>query len=332
MPTWKYRFLLALNLIEIQEPLGGNFAILDDFLLSNDRCQREKLLSRQLTEGIGGLEAKALLEAPAIIQSDGETDLDLSPTDSLDFLSQLLNWSGIFLNALWMVKDNAVGFELGFLEVWPPGAGGRVHSNFLAETLQKADGSKGKTGFNRSELKNARKSFKELLLPLAHASKEELVRPDLSPFSGPLITSQSAVPRLKRAFYFLNSARSNRDLGMKVAMYCSLFETLFSTDATEIAHKIAHRIAIFLESAPEKRADLYMRVKKAYGIRSKVVHGDELGKDVQKAQQISVDADQIARRIVAKISSSDVLMEKFHGSKADLEDYFLRESFGAGTQ
>lgn len=330
MAIWKYRFLLGLNLIEIHEPLGGKFPVLDDLIISNDKGERRKILSRELVEAIGGLEMQALLEAPSIIQIDGKTDLELGIKDSLNFLSQLLNWCGIFLNALWMVKDNAVSFELGFLEVWPPGAACRVHSNFLAETLQKADGTKSITSFSRSELKIARECFKELLLPLAHTSKEELVRPDISPFSGPLVTSQAAVPRLKRAFYFLDSARSNRDLGMKIAMYCSLFETLFSTDATEITHKIAHRMAIFLESDTEKRRDLYTRVKKAYGIRSKVVHGDELGKDVQKAKQISIDADHITRRVLDKISSSEAMMEKFHASKSVLEEYFLTESFSSG--
>jgi hypothetical protein len=65
-----------------------------------------------------------------------------------------------------------------------------------------------------------------------------------------------------------------------------------------------------------------------YGIRSKVVHGDELGKELEKVQSISVDADEIARRIMRKISSKPEITEQFHMSKSDLEEFFLKESFG----
>ncbi len=115
---------------------------------------------------------------------------------------------------------------------------------------------------------------------------------------------------------------------MKIAMYCSLFETLFSTDAAEITHKIAHRIAVFLEQEPQKRCELYARIKKAYGIRSKVVHGDEVKMEAKMIQAISVDVDEIARRIFRKIGSSKELFDQFQATKGELDEYFLRESFG----
>jgi hypothetical protein len=133
-----------------------------------------------------------------------------------------------------------------------------------------------------------------------------------------------------RAIYFLYDARSAKDLGLKIAMYCSLFESLFSTDSTEITHKIAHRIAIFLEAPAAKRCELYAKVKQAYAVRSKVLHGDALAKDGTHGKVIAsaVEADDVARRILCKILSSAELLKQFHSKKEALEAYFLRSSFG----
>ena len=325
----KFRYFVGLALLEVQEPLDNGDQIIEGFRITNDKELPRKFMKRDLMEALGGLEATSLLNSDAIIYSELTKEGDLNPADSMDILTGMLNLTGMFLTALWLVKDNAVNFELGFLEVWPTGGPYRVHSNFLAMTVQRADGSKPKVSFNRDELRQAREHFRELLFPLAQSTSEAVQLPSELPIGqGPVLSSKPNIPRLRRAFYFLESARSSRDIGMKIAMYCSLFETLFSTDASEITHKIAHRIAIFLEQENEKRCELYARIKKAYGIRSKVVHGDEVKPDSKSIQAIATEADDVARRIFLKIGSSDTLFDQFHGSKANLDEYFLKESFG----
>jgi hypothetical protein len=227
------------------------------------------------------------------------------------------------------VKDNAVTFELGFLELTLASKLPVWFSNFLAQSVQKADGSKSREAFTRQELRKAREIFRDQLLPMAFSGEEEIKGPKLLPFSFPLVTAHPAVPRLKRAFYFLSSARMNRDLGMKVAMYCSLLEALFSTDSNEITHKIAHRISIFLSDNVEERCGIYQRVKRAYGIRSKVVHGDALSSDAAKSiTEITKDIDDTCRRLLMKILAEDSSIRQFNADKRNLDDYFLRASFG----
>lgn len=325
----KYRYLIGLSLLNIVEPLGQGDQIIEGLRITNDKTLARKFLTRDLMEALGGLESWSLLNADALIHLESEHEGDLVPEAALELLTGMLQLTGMFSTALWLVKDNAVNFELGFMEVWPPARDYRAHSNFLAMTVQKADGSKPTTVFSRNELRQAREIFQNLIYPMSKWTAEEIRGvPGVRTGQQPVIASHASVPRLRRAFYFLESARSFRDMGMKIAMYCSLFETLFSTDASEITHKIAHRIAVFLEHESAMRCDLYARIKKAYGIRSKVVHGDEVKFDAKTIQGIAVDVDGIARRIFHKIGSSEEIFDQFRASKSELDDYFLKQSFG----
>lgn len=328
-PTTKYRYLVGLTQIDIQEPLGKGDQIADEFRITNDKAVVQKFLTRELQTALGGLETMALLNADAVVYEEATTEENLDATAALAELTWMLERTGVFTTALWMVKDNAVDVELGFLELWPAIGEYQAFSNFLAMTVRKADGSKDKVRFSRSELREARQLFTGLLQFMGHNTPEEFkTQVELPTGQQPILIGHAKVSRVRRALYFLESARSFRDMGLKIAMYCSLFETLFSTDASEITHKIAHRIAIFLEQETEMRSALYKRIKKAYDIRSKVVHGDEVKQDAKTIQSISVEVDEIARRIFQKLGSSEELFNQFQASKNELDDYFLKESFG----
>jgi hypothetical protein len=328
-PATKYRYFVGLSFLDIQEPLGNGDHLAASFRITNDKLVVLKFLTPELQSAMGGLEMLAMSNTDVYLYEEDTWEESVDPSECLARLTRFLELTAVFTTALWMVKDNAVNFELGFLEVWPPNGGYRAFSNFLAMTVRKSDGSKEKVRFSRDELREARQIFIGLLQVMNDGKPPEVQTPvKLSAGQQPILTSHADVPRLRRALYFLESARSFRDMGLKIAMFCSLFETLFSTDASEITHKIAHRIAIFLEQEPEKRCELYTRIKKAYGIRSKVVHGDEIKTESKEIQAISVDVDGIARRIFHKIGSSEQLFAQFHASKKELDDYFLKESFG----
>ncbi len=48
-------------------------------------------------------------------------------------------------------------------------------------------------------------------------------------------------------------------------------------------------------------------------------------------QSISVEVDEIARRIFLKLGSSEELFDQFQANKSELDDYFLKESFGGAA-
>ena len=53
------------------------------------------------------------------------------------------------------------------------------------------------------------------------------------------------------------------------------FESLFLGDEQELNYKLAMRAAFFLEKDEEKRNVTFSNIKKAYNLRSKIVHGSE---------------------------------------------------------
>jgi hypothetical protein len=54
----------------------------------------------------------------------------------------------------------------------------------------------------------------------------------------------------------------------------TILEALLSTGNDEIAHQISERSAVLLRRSPPERLELYREMKKLYGLRSKIAHGD----------------------------------------------------------
>ncbi len=58
--------------------------------------------------------------------------------------------------------------------------------------------------------------------------------------------------------------------------YMIVFESLFSTGATESTHKVSRRVAVFLKEEKDDRIEIYKKMKEAYVLRGKIVHGEEI--------------------------------------------------------
>src|ERR1017187_2497185 len=175
-PASKYRFILGLNFLKIREPLGKGDKLMDDCLITNDKSIARKFMRRELREQLGELEGWALLNAGTLIYHEGSIEDKFEQEDSMQLLTRFLNFVGLFQSSLWMVKDNAVNFEMGFLEVWPLVGKYRVQSNLLAQIVSKADSTKPETEFSRSEIRTAREFMQEFLLPLSLWTDEEVSR------------------------------------------------------------------------------------------------------------------------------------------------------------
>ncbi len=116
----KYRYLVALSFLDVQEPLSKGDQIVDDFRITNNKELARQWLKRDLVDAVGGLESLALLDADVLVYHEGVREGGASTAPASGELRMLLEVTAVFTTALWMVKDNAVNFELGFLEVWPP--------------------------------------------------------------------------------------------------------------------------------------------------------------------------------------------------------------------
>jgi hypothetical protein len=219
---------------------------------------------------------------------------------------------GSYLHRLWLIRDHAAYTEFGFLE-YPHGAREKttVTRNVFLDTTSKADGTKPTVTFTRSEMKAAR----------------DILGKQSTTIVSPQPSVGKAVSRLQRAWYFMQAARGHADLGVKVANYCTCFEALFSTDTSELSHKLAERLAVFV-SAEDNRYELYGRIKRAYSLRSKVVHGSG-GADLGALQDAGVLCDDLARQVFLRILRSSDLETLFDsGSNERLEEYLIRSILG----
>jgi Apea-like HEPN len=139
--------------------------------------------------------------------------------------------------------------------------------------------------------------------------------------------------RLDRATRFLQQARSSEDLGQKIANYCSFFEALLSTSPAELSHQLSERAAFFLSNSPSERMRLFREIKRAYGIRSKIVHGDILSPSaITSLVDIARNCDDTARALMLKISLTPELSALMNEGTTDaLDAYMLELIFGLNT-
>jgi hypothetical protein len=98
-------------------------------------------------------------------------------------------------------------------------------------------------------------------------------------------------------------------------------EALFGPeDGREITFRLSQRLAFFLERDRSKAFDIFGKVKKGYGWRSKVVHGLHLtGLSPDKSSDISWEIEELVRQVIVKILENEELINCFNSS--DREKY-----------
>ncbi len=226
----------------------------------------------------------------------------------------------MLLMCMWLVRDNAGNFELGFFEYPYKSSAAQVTSNFLTVRFTAATGrTVDPVSFGRSELDEAR----DVLQNAFGAHLDTFAPLKIAP------TIPHDTNRLERAWYFAQAGRSTDDLGLKLSSYMTCFESLFTTDSQELAHKLSERVGVFLGLQLDERMSIYYTLKEAYSVRSKIVHGDRLSqKLILRVEELSVACDDLLRRSIRKILGTEVLCNLFRGDNAPLDCYFLDAILG----
>jgi len=132
--------------------------------------------------------------------------------------------------------------------------------------------------------------------------------------------------RVLRAFHFWDSASCSGNFERKVVELFIALESLFTTGHEEVTFRLAARMAWFYaDKDPDKRMELYQKIKKGYSIRSNIVHGRSFveTKDLPAIQELH----GITREILLRIFTDKKLLSIF--SEEDLEPYFNNLVMGA---
>jgi hypothetical protein len=221
-----------------------------------------------------------------------------------------------FLESLWDIKDHNAYVRDGFIHI-PDIKGSEYNSTQKASVSQVnsiADGRIGNTIFTKEEIITTREvvmNYEPLMDHYRDGGKSPLLNPYTKKLS-----------RLSRSYSFVSAARSSSVLPLKIFHYCSALECLFTNDNSEVSHKIAERVAALIGSDYEDKKQLYKNIKKAYGIRSKLTHGQSINQNDTDLASSTKFLDEVLRKVLRE--HYEVFSEKNDG---ELEEYFMQVVF-----
>lgn len=309
--------------LKLTSQISGHVELLPRVNITNDPVVREKWLTPEFARVVGGLEASHLQSESNLVF--GEFDVDEMkelPPDG--FLLVILSWIDGLFESAWLIKEHAMACDASFLRV-ETDSGVSWSKNFLAIRPSFSDG-------YLIEERNVEISIKDL---------EEWGRMD-DLVNGYLHEKESlslrfmmekGYSRAGRALRFVAAARGALNLAFKIANYCSALETLFTTESTELAHKLSERVAFFLGERGYDRRVVFTTVKGAYGVRSKLVHGDTLKPgQIEGLPMLSSQCDDYLREILRDIFSSENLKGIFDSHNEAIEEYFSGLILGPSGQ
>lgn len=324
-----YSIIVRLYDIELDGAWGRGDQIYSNVWLTNESAGFKQLLTQLLSQGAGGLEFDRFVSSPVVVWAKAERAQISGHNEALALLTSYLYLIQSFLNVLWTVKDHAVNFELGFIQVTPTESGPYISSNLIGDAKSLSSGGIKQTRFTREEVRVARQRFSHGMTLVCPPEQFLSTNPFLEREHALAIASQKGSQRIERFFFFVGSARSQSDLGLKIAIYCTALESLFCTDPNELTHKVAERVACFLGKATGERVSIYQQIKKAYNIRSKVIHGDTLSEQAKsEIVTLSINLDEVLRVIARRLFESDLIRAVLE-SKNDIEPYLLSLVFSA---
>ncbi len=308
----------AIDEEQFEEP----FSLLEGVYLAWTSPFVKEQISDSMMSAMGGLDYASLTDGThPVLFSRIKTK---QPDEPLRVLAVMHTYIHTFLHCLWLVKDNSVNADVGFVHSIDSQGKEVASSNSRASVYTSADGCRKKLKYSRAELIEPRTLYERLDTLGKARSHPSTLNPisQVEP-TGTVVTADE-VRALTRISYFVNSARACSDLSVKVAHYSTSLEILFSTDSSEISHKLAERVALFLGHTFAERKQLFNRVKRLYSVRSRVVHGDVLGRTSSaRLSEISADADDLLRQLLRLILNSNEFCELFEGSKEAREEYFV---------
>lgn len=305
----KSLFITTLENIKLPLIPRRGLQITEQLYIANDPNYLSSLLTESFKTLAGQLKTDEIQRSNAVVYAILDLEFPTDPYDkATDYIDNFLREVNSFLMALWLVKDNGVLCSEGYLETRT-----YVSEHSLGMYFWYATAERKEEIFSVEDLRKAREYLDNISKFFGRGKNELFINPALP----------NNLPRLTRAWYFVENTRLQYDVAIKVANYVTCFEALFSTDSSELSHKLSERLALFLGEFPSEQEQIYDKMKKAYSVRSKTVHGDQLGKQYKDLKEIAVNCDNLLREALLKISGSDKLIAVFNGKKEGLEKYFL---------
>lgn len=316
MPTYKVTFFNNIHGIEID--INEFHLEKYNLKIGTSKEQIKEFYSPGVQSIIGISQFQNSMKLKTYIYTEFKLPLSELPKQKLQVLTLLLDKSTLLSNALWMVKDNSVRFEIGHLK-YTDDIILSVHSNFVNAFYTTCIGKKNSTKYTSEELEEAKYYFDFFYRLTMKDDQNHNIE-----------ITHAEVNRITRAYYFIDLARKNYDIGTKVSLYCSAFECLFSVSNTELTHRLSETIANFLCTDKLTKKQLYVKVKTIYSLRSTVTHGSGISKklvnnNASKLNAIGEDCDIIMRACMSKFAKDKDLTELYFKNKNETIEEYLTD-------
>ncbi len=236
--------------------------------------------------------------------------LNLIFNTSIPFIHEV----NTILTFLWFSKDNSVNFSNIYIACKSAEKYGRHRVEAM---YSDSKGEFQTTNFNMADLAFARKvqeKWAEIsAYRLVEKNTEYIKRPvndhvEILMGEGGNSLKHDIHNRIDRATVFLDVARRQENIPLKVSLYMTVFECLFTTDASEVNHKIGERVCMYMSDNKKGRLEIYKKIKDAYGLRSKYIHGQSLKKKNftrDKMLVVSQEIDELLRGVLIKVILED---------------------------
>lgn len=310
-------YVTCFRKLKLTEPIAGHIELIPGVNITNDPAVRAHWLTPQFALAAGAIEATHLDTESHLVFGEFDTE-DLRDGPPEVRLLVILAWIDMLLKNAWLIKDHAMECDAAFLRV-ELDAGVSWTRNFLAIRPSFSDGYTDKdVEMSIADLKEWGRTNDRVEGYLSEAGSSSM-----------RFMMEKGYARSGRAMQFVVAARRAQDIAFKITNYCSALETLFTTESTELAHKLAERVAFFLGERGHNRRTVFATVKSAYGIRSKLVHGDTLkSNQIDGLPALSSMCDVYLRTILGEIFASDTLKAMFDSHNEAIEKYFTQLILG----
>lgn len=243
--------------------------------------------------------------------------VSLNNDEALDTLNDINALVKNFVSNLWLYRDNNVNSDAGYLLV---DIGGQpiIHKNDMKLHFYNAEGKDEKTiAFNYKEIFSA--------ASMASKSAQHYMADAKMAYQKPTkrVKGES---RIDCFITWVIDARRQDDVLTRVATYVTALEALLSTSNAELSHQLSERVALLNPVADAlSPRDAFAKMKKAYGFRSKALHGDTVKEsDHDSLIATSRFLDQTCREFELSLLTNKDLRGRFQNNQSI--DAFIQEA------
>jgi len=317
----KSRFIAPLFNLKLDTIFNRGIELFPGARISNGPEERKKILDTKLMLDTAGIISLMEYDDTTYLYIDREFKQIRTKSEmdeiGVKYTFHYLRLAQSFIYDLWKIKDNNIYVRDGFLLAYHNNyEDGFVYKASLSEMMSFSTCERVESNFTKDEILSAARDFKPFSIDENGEKSFGGKHPDAD-----ILFKNKGSKRLDRAYYFTLGARISSILPMKIASYCNALECLFTTDKSEVSHKIAERVALILGTSEESKKEYFDLVKKAYGYRSTVVHGQHIKGEESDFIGISKSLDDILRQLL--VAEHEIFSKK----DSEIETFFTNLLF-----